>query len=110
MEAFAGANYTAAKMIDTSIVGVRQRAARVARNKRQSIGPSGGGLTSNDGEAGQLTRAVQYALKDRDRLNKLAKTTHDHGMRHHTPRALAYHVEESILRAAGWSQSNAISR
>ncbi len=46
MEALAGANDTAARMIDTSIVRVHQHAACVARNRMQSMGRSRGGLTS----------------------------------------------------------------
>jgi transposase len=45
MEALAGANDTAIQMIDTSIVWVHQHAACVARNRRQSMGRSRGGLT-----------------------------------------------------------------
>jgi IS5 family transposase len=46
MEALAGANDTTVQMIDTSIVRVHQHAACVARNRRESMGRSRGGLTS----------------------------------------------------------------
>jgi transposase len=46
MEALAGANDTAVQMIDTSIVRVHQHAACVARDRRQSMSWSRGGLTS----------------------------------------------------------------
>jgi transposase len=46
MEALAGAHDAAVQMIDTSIVRVHQHAACIARNKRQSMGRSRGGLTS----------------------------------------------------------------
>jgi transposase len=46
MEALAGAHDAAVQMIDTSIVRVHQHAACVARNKKQSMGRSRGGLTS----------------------------------------------------------------
>ncbi len=46
MEALAGPHDTAVQMIDTSIVRVHQHAACVARNRRQSMGRSRGGLTS----------------------------------------------------------------
>ena len=46
MDALAGAHDAAVQMIDTSVVRVHQHAACVARNKRQSMGRSRGGLTS----------------------------------------------------------------
>jgi transposase len=46
MEALAGAHNAAVQMIDTSIVRVHQHAACIARNKKQSMGRSRGGLTS----------------------------------------------------------------
>jgi transposase len=46
MDALAAANDAAVQMIDTSIVRVHQHAACIARNKRQSMGRSRGGLTS----------------------------------------------------------------
>jgi transposase len=46
MEALAGAHDGDVQMIDTSIVRVHQHAACIARNKRQSMGRSRGGLTS----------------------------------------------------------------
>ncbi len=61
-----------------------------------------------DVEAGQLARTVQHALQDRDHLITLAKAAHDYVMQHHTPRALAYHVAETTLRAASQSRSNTV--
>ncbi|HEX2335555.1 MAG TPA: IS5 family transposase [Hyphomicrobiaceae bacterium] len=46
MNALAGAHDAAVQMIDTSIVRVHQRGARINRNRRQSMGRSRGGLTS----------------------------------------------------------------
>jgi len=46
MNALAAAHDAAVQMIDASIVRVHQRAARIARNRRQSMGRSRGGLTS----------------------------------------------------------------
>jgi transposase len=46
MEALAGAHDAAVQMIDTSIVRVHQHAACIARNKKQSMGRSRGGLTT----------------------------------------------------------------
>src|SRR6202040_2617083 len=46
MDALAAAYEPAVQMIDTSIVRVHQHAASIARNKRQSMGRSRGGLTS----------------------------------------------------------------
>src|SRR3954464_12547614 len=45
-EYVSGAHDAAVQMIDTSIVRVHQHGACVARNKRQSMGRSRGGLTS----------------------------------------------------------------
>ncbi len=46
MNAMAATHDAAVQMIDTSIVRVHQHAACIARNKRQSMGRSRGGLTS----------------------------------------------------------------
>ena len=46
MNALAATHDAAVQMIDTSIVRVHQHAACIARNKRQSMGRSRGGLTS----------------------------------------------------------------
>ena len=46
MDAMASAHDMAVQMIDTSIVRVHQHAASIARNKKQSMGRSRGGLTS----------------------------------------------------------------
>jgi hypothetical protein len=46
MDALAAAHDAAVQMIDTSIVRVHQHGACISRNKRQSMGPSRGGLTS----------------------------------------------------------------
>ena len=46
MEALAGAHDGDVQMIDTSIVRVHQHAACIARNERESMGRSRGGLTS----------------------------------------------------------------
>jgi transposase len=46
MNALAAAHDAAVQMIDTSIVRVHQHAACIARNRRQSMGQSRGGLTS----------------------------------------------------------------
>jgi transposase len=46
MNALATTHDAAVQMIDTSIIRVHQHAACIARNKRQSMGRSRGGLTS----------------------------------------------------------------
>src|SRR5262249_11759182 len=46
MDALAAPHDAAVQMIDTSIVRVHQHAACIARNRRQSMGRSRGGLTS----------------------------------------------------------------
>jgi len=46
MNALAAAHDAAVQMIDTSVVRVHQHAACIARNRRQSMGRSRGGLTS----------------------------------------------------------------
>src|SRR5262245_20162821 len=46
IDALADAHDAGVQMIDTSIVRVHQHAASIARNKRQSMGRSRGGLTS----------------------------------------------------------------
>jgi transposase len=46
MNGLAGAHDAAVQMIDTSIVRVHQHGACIARNRRQSMGRSRGGLTS----------------------------------------------------------------
>ena len=46
IDALAAVHDTAVQMIDTSIVWVHQHAASIARNKKQSMGRSRGGLTS----------------------------------------------------------------
>ena len=46
MDALAAAHDAAVQMIDTSIVRVHQHGACIARNQRQSMGRSRGGLTS----------------------------------------------------------------
>src|SRR5216683_4827481 len=46
MDALAVPHDAAVQMIDTSIVRVHQHAACIARNRRQSMGRSRGGLTS----------------------------------------------------------------
>ncbi len=46
MDALAAAHDAAVQMIDTSVVRVHQHAARIARNEKQSMGRSRGGLTS----------------------------------------------------------------
>jgi len=46
MEALAAAHDAAVQMIDTSIVRVHQHAACIARNRKQSMGRSRGGLTN----------------------------------------------------------------
>src|SRR5262247_745530 len=46
MDAMASAHDMAVQMIDTSIVRVHQHAASIARNKKQSMGRSRGGLSS----------------------------------------------------------------
>jgi transposase len=46
MDALGSAHDAAVQMIDTTIVRVHQHAACIARNKRQSMGRSRGGLTS----------------------------------------------------------------
>ena len=46
MNALAATYDAALQMIDTSIIRVHQHAACIARNRRQSMGRSRGGLTS----------------------------------------------------------------
>jgi transposase len=46
MNALAATHDAAVQMIDTSIIRVHQHAACIARNRRQSMGRSRGGLTS----------------------------------------------------------------
>jgi transposase len=46
MSALAEAHDAAVQMIDTSIIRVHQHGACINRNRRQSMGPSRGGLTS----------------------------------------------------------------
>jgi hypothetical protein len=46
MSALAATHDAAVQMIDTSIIRVHQHAACIARNKRQSMGRSRGGLIS----------------------------------------------------------------
>src|SRR5262249_5055076 len=46
MNALAGAYDAAVQMIDTSVVRVHQHGACITRNRRQSMGRSRGGLTS----------------------------------------------------------------
>jgi transposase len=46
MNALAGTHDAAVQMIDTSVVRVHQHAACIARNRKQSMGRSRGGLTS----------------------------------------------------------------
>jgi hypothetical protein len=46
MDALAAAHDSAVQMIDTSIVRVHQHGVCISRNKRQSMGRSRGGLTS----------------------------------------------------------------
>jgi transposase len=46
MNALAAAHDSSVQMIDTSIVRVHQHGACIFRNRKQSIGPSRGGLTS----------------------------------------------------------------
>ena len=46
MNTLAAMHDAAVQMIDTSIIRVHQHAACIARNKRQSMGRSRGGLTS----------------------------------------------------------------
>ena len=46
MNALAATHDATVQMIDTSIIRVHQHAACIARNKRQSMGRSRGGLTS----------------------------------------------------------------
>ena len=47
MNALATAHDASVQMIDTSIVRVHQHGACIIRNRKQSMGRSGGGLTSN---------------------------------------------------------------
>ena len=47
MNALAATHDTTVQMIDTSVIRVHQHAACIARNKRQSMGRSRGGLASN---------------------------------------------------------------
>ena len=49
MNALAAKHDAAVQMIDTSIIRVHQHAACIARNKRQSMGRSRGGLTTRSG-------------------------------------------------------------
>jgi len=50
------------------------------------------------GEAGALTDAVRRALKDKERLVRIADAGRKHVMQHHTASALARHVVEQGMR------------
>ena len=50
-------------------------------------------------EPGGLARAVQAALVDKERLERMALAARAHVLAHHTPRALVDHVIESGLEA-----------
>jgi len=63
MNALAITHDAAVQMIDTSIIRVHQHAASIARNRRQSMGRSRGGLTSKI-----------HALVDSNGLPRLALT------------------------------------
>jgi hypothetical protein len=66
MEALAGAHDGDVQMIDTSIVRLHQHAACIARNKKQSMGRSRGGLTSKI-HALVLKTAFKLARRSRTR-------------------------------------------
>ena len=50
-------------------------------------------------EPGGLTRAVEAALADKERLKRMALAARAHVLAHHTPRALVDHVIECGLGA-----------
>ena len=52
-------------------------------------------------EPGGLTAAILDALVDKERLACMAKAAHDHALTHHAPAAIARHMVQSTLRAAG---------
>ncbi|MBI3436794.1 MAG: glycosyltransferase family 1 protein [Proteobacteria bacterium] len=52
-------------------------------------------------EPGGLTRTIVAALADKERLRAMAGAARDHVLAHHTPTALAAHVVEETLAAAG---------
>ena len=61
IDALAAAHDAAVQMIDTSIVRVHQHGACLARNKRQAMGRSRGGLTSKNSCGGRQQRAASPA-------------------------------------------------
>ncbi len=54
-----------------------------------------------DVEPGELARTVRAALGDRDRLRTIGGAARDHVKAFHTPAAIARHVVETALSAAG---------
>jgi hypothetical protein len=51
-------------------------------------------------EPGGLTRAVEAALADKEKLKRMAVAAREHVLMHHTPRAIVDHVIEMALRLA----------
>ncbi len=51
-------------------------------------------------EAGGLTRAVETALADKQKLKRMAVAAREHVLTHHTPRAIVDHVIETALKRA----------
>jgi Glycosyl transferases group 1 len=55
-----------------------------------------------DVEPGELTCTVRAALADRDRLRAIGAAARKHVQTYHTPAAIACHVVEAAIEAAGW--------
>jgi Glycosyl transferases group 1 len=54
-----------------------------------------------DVEPGELARTVRAALGDRDRLRAIGRAAREHVKAYHTPAAIARHVVDTALAAAG---------
>jgi glycosyltransferase involved in cell wall biosynthesis len=54
-----------------------------------------------DVEPGELARTARAALRDRERLRAIGRAARDHVKAFHTPAAIARHVVETALSAAG---------
>src|SRR5437773_5347832 len=63
MNALAATHDAAVQMIDTSIIRVHQHAACIARNKKQSMGRSRGGLTSSEAHDNRLAAKLLSRLR-----------------------------------------------
>ena len=103
MSALAGAHDAAVQMIDTSVIRVHQHAACIARNRRQSMGRSRGGLTSKIHAVvdinGLLVRLALTAGEAHD--NQLAEPK----LLHVTPSAAAAGPSRGPSRASSRSRA-----